>query len=408
MKAKALLSSAVAAPWFLAYACSGPEVDILSLRGDTSDAAAQAEVAEAVASDVMASADAAGDVAADGAADVLADACASKDLANDPAHCGACFRSCLGAACTDGGCGPVLVATATSPAGIAVDAQRVYFAEATTPGAVYSVRKDGGDKRQLVGGLGSPQRLVVDDSHVFYTTVGVPGIVGRVDKDGANSLILTQTNASPGSLVRDGSDVLFVDIYSATIRKVPALGLPDAGLAPALATAGNYPWGIAIAGSEVLWSARGTLVSGDAGPAGFTAADGVLYGAPKDGSGVRRTVAADQKEPLGVAADDSGIYWVTSVGGEVLKLPTGATVPVSLASNQPSPWGIAVDATHVYFTCVGAAAGKGVVARVRKDGTSPAAEVLVSQLAFPSTVVTDDVAVYWTNTHGGSVMKIAK
>lgn len=49
-----------------------------------------------------------------------------------------------------------------------------------------------------------------------------------------------------------------------------------------------------------------------------------------------------------------------------------------------------------------------MVARVRKDGTSPAAEVLVSQLAFPSTVVTDDVAVYWTNTHGGSVMKIAK
>ncbi|MBK6695438.1 MAG: hypothetical protein IPG50_24980 [Myxococcales bacterium] len=384
-------------------------MDILSLRDDSRDAASQAETAEAASPEASVSHEAAVDASvADGASDAPVDACANKDLASDPAHCGACFRSCLGGACTNGACSAVLVATATSPAGVAVDSQRVYFAEATTSGAVYSVRKDGGDKRQLVAGLASPQRLAVDDSYVFYTTVGVPGIVGRVDKDGANALVLTRTNASPGSLLRDGTDVLFVDLYSATIRKVPVLGLSDAGLAPALASAGNYPWGISTAGGEVVWSARGTLVTGDAGPPGFTAADGVLYGAPKDGSGSRRTIVADQREPLGVAADASGIYWVTGVGGEVIKLAAGAATPAPLVSNQPSPWGIALDATHVYFTCFGGAAGKGIVARVRKDGTSTTAEVLVSELAFPSTLALDEDAVYWTNTHGGSVMKVAK
>lgn len=399
-----LLFSALAL-MVVVIACTGPEADILRLvPGVVADGAAANDASDA--SD-EAAADATTERDGGSVADAGVDACTGKDLRTDSDHCGACFHGCLGGACTDGGCQPVLVTTATSPVGIAVDDDRAFFASSTPDGGVFSVRKDGADKQPIVGGLALPQRITVAGSYVLYSTVGAPGVVGRAEKSGALARVLATTNGSPGQIVVDGNDVFFVDQYNAAIRKMPLDGVPDAGAPAPFANGIPYAWGLAIAGADLVWSSRGTFVAGDGGPGGFTAADGVIYAAPKDGSAMPRILAGAQKEPLGVAADTTGIYWVNARGNELLKLAPGASAPTLVASGLPAPWGLTMDDTHVYITCIGFAAGEGSVVRVRKDGTTPI-DVLVSALFFPSTITNDERAVYWTNTHGGTVMKIAK
>ncbi|MFO0671361.1 MAG: hypothetical protein U0235_17310 [Polyangiaceae bacterium] len=119
-------------------------------------------------------------------------------------------------------------------------------------------------------------------------------------------------------------------------------------------------------------------------------------------------LASGLATPLAVVADGATLYWVNGQGGTVMRFDDGAAAPVTIASGLVSPWGIALDATYAYVTCNGIADGSGVVVRVAKDGSSATPEVLAEHLAFLSTIVIDATAIYWTNTHGASVMKLAK
>lgn len=340
--------------------------------------------------------------AADGSSDAGIDACSGIDASSDPENCGACGHSCLGGSCTGGVCAPVLLSNTGSPLGVALDDARVYFVSATADGGVYSVAKDGSDQTMLVGGVPTPQRLTVNGNQVFFTASGE---VGRVDTDGSNFRVLSKTGTSGWEILVDGSEVFFMEPYTGFVRSMPIDGAPDAGVADAFAPAGSYGWSLAVSGSDLVWTARGTVALPDGG---VPPADGTLQAKSKDGSGTVRIVASNQGDPLQVAADATGIYWVNGSRDLVMALPTGSSTPVVLASGQLAPWGVALDADHVYFSCRGGPDGTGFIARVRKDGTSTAAEVLAHDLMFPTTLAVDDRAVYWTNTHGGTVMKVAK
>jgi hypothetical protein len=408
---RAVVLGLLAVPGLLgAYACGGPEADVLRFVAAPDADASDRDSAAPAPADASDASDASDERDASVATDAgdANDACVGADLSTDPAHCGACFHSCLGGPCDDGRCGPVLVTTAESPAGIAVDGQRVFFAQSIADGGVFSVATNGADPQTLVTGLSFPQRVHVSGAFVLYSAVGTPGVVGRVDKGGGLARTLAKTNASPSEIAVDGSQVFFVDQYAGAVRVMPFDGMPDAGIPPAFVSGVVYGWGLAVAGNDVVWSERGTFVPRDGGSGDFTAADGTVRAAPKDGSGSPRILASDQAEPLGVAADATGIYWVAAKSGELMQLASGSSVPRVVASNLPSPWGLTLDDKYLYITCVGFAEGQGIVARVKKNEASPAVEVLAHDLASPSTVAADDVAIYWTNTHGGTLMKVAK
>lgn len=76
------------------------------------------------------------------------------DLASDPTNCGACGRSCLGAACDGGLCEPDLLASGLGDSGaeraITVEASFVYFAFRDPGGDILRVPLDGGAAPQLV------------------------------------------------------------------------------------------------------------------------------------------------------------------------------------------------------------------------------------------------------------------
>lgn len=404
------------------YACGGPEGDVLHALDAPEDAAtdttgdgttgdAKPDI-DASTSDGSfdapgrdADADVLGDADAGDAMDA-ADACTGKDLDSDPAHCGACFHDCLGGPCSGGRCGPTLLATVASPAGIAVDSDHVYFASVGADAGVYAMRKDGSGQVLIAGHLSFPERVAVTGSQVLYTTVGTPGLVGRVETDGGAPATLAVTNTGPLDVASNGTDVFFVDQYSATIRRTTMAGEADGGKGTLVASAGSYPWGIALTTTDVVWTSRGTLLPPDAG--GGFAGDGRVRAVSLVDGGGARDLASGLSTPLAIAADGATVYWVNSQDGTVMRLDDGASSPVTIATGLVSPWGIVLDARFAYVTCLGATDGSGVVVRVAKDGSSAAPDVLAQSLAFPSTIAVDGLAVYWTNTHGSSVMKVAK
>jgi sugar lactone lactonase YvrE len=107
---------------------------------------------------------------------------------------------------------------------------------------------------------------------------------------------------------------------------------------------------------------------------------------------------------VGIAVDASGVYWVNSGSGEVLKTSkSGGGAPVTLASGQKSPVDVAVDGAFVYWTST---AG-GTVAKVALDGSGEAVVIAEGQKQ-PEGIAVDGAFVYWTNIDDASVVKVDK
>ena len=89
---------------------------------------------------------------------------------------------------------------------------------------------------------------------------------------------------------------------------------------------------------------------------------------PKSG-GASTTLASGQYDPVSIAVDASGVYWLNYgtqannfTDGSVLMVPRGGGAATLLASGQSSPEAIALDATAIYWTNNGA----GTVMKVAK------------------------------------------
>jgi hypothetical protein len=128
----------------------------------------------------------------------------------------------------------------------------------------------------------------------------------------------------------------------------------DGSAAVVIAPAQRNPQYIAEYRGRLYWTNQGS-------PPNFT--DSSVMSCARDACSPS-LLADKQAGALGIAVDDSGVYWANSAGGAVMhcdpSAPTGCS-PKAVANAQ-EPWAIGLDAKSIFWTDVGA----GTVVRLAK------------------------------------------
>ena len=110
-----------------------------------------------------------------------------------------CGHDCLGGACVNGACQPVLLAQGQDyPYGLAVNSTSVYW---TTSGSVMAMTLDGGTLTTLASGQNYPVGLAIDPANAYWTNNGGDS-VGTAPLSGGSFRILA---GSQPKLARRGS-----------------------------------------------------------------------------------------------------------------------------------------------------------------------------------------------------------
>ncbi|WP_437938124.1 hypothetical protein [Sorangium sp. So ce341] len=301
------------------------------------------------------------------------------DLRSDPEHCGACDHYCLGEACAQGRCEPLLLASGgTEPVDIAVDDTNAYWADALAR-RVMMVPAGGGNASVFVSGDPpfSPRSVALHGGMVYFSDSGTELIMkSSIEGD---LEILADGQTYPMDIAADAANVYWTSADQGTVMKVPVQG----GDAVALATAQESPLGVAVDATHVYWVNEG----------------GTVMKVPIEGGDVV-TLAEGQTKPKDIAVDADFVYW-TNDGGTVMKATLDGGGPFTLAEGQRNPRKLAIDAESVYWTN-----DDGTVKKVPVGGGD--ITTLATGQDHPLGIAVDATSVYWTNSADGTVMKLPK
>ncbi len=112
------------------------------------------------------------------------------------------------------------------------------------------------------------------------------------------------------------------------------------------------------------------------------------------------------KHPHAIITDETHVYWTESdTAGRIVRKPKDsleADLPEELASGQGEPVGIALDETYVYWANLGGNS----INRVPKIGG--AVEVIAVSQLMPTALVVDDTHIFWLSAGSGQVMRSVK
>ena len=242
----------------------------------------------------------------------------------DPKNCGECERDCLEGGCKSGQCTP-------------------FKFEPAQPGA---------------------RDIVVDGTHVYWARQGtsnamtMDGAILRADTDGQNVTNLRTGEAVLRGLAYDGQKLYWGGAQGAAISRIDAAGSGSGYEADWLTTGVDQVTDLAFYSGEIYWVDRGAMGTG--GVRRVTT-DGLA----------QSELASNVVEPVGIAVDASGAYWVArgagATSGEVWGADLDGSNARMLATGLNEPQGgIALDGTHTYFC-----ASDGIW-RVLKDGSAAA------------------------------------
>ena len=330
------------------------------------------------------------------------------DLTGDPLNCGSCNNACPAqSACTVSHCTTVVTTNLTSPVGLTLDANNIYYTN-DGDGKVYSVPLAGGTPTNLLtsGWSSAAWDITLIGSTLVWTAYNGNEVLS-VPVTGGAATVLSSGDQVPFGIVNDGTYVYWADSYTfgPMIRRasvatglVTTLDVPsDAGtvvIAPqVIATDGTYVyWGNAsgmiggssvyqanVDGSNVIELSPGldtiTGITVDATTVYFTSSiSNIVYSVPI-GGGATTQLATGEANPGAIANDATSIFWITN--NTVRKMAKSGGAPTTISSCNGyllalSPYcgrfeRIALDATYVYVTDLGTQYGHGAVFRAPKN-----------------------------------------
>lgn len=352
-------------------------------------------------------------------------------IATSAEHCGRCGHSCLGGACMLGRCQPFQLASVPNAAGLAIDAQNVYFT--TNAPLIGRVGRDGkcnpatpcpqdfagtavGDSLAMIRG---PSAIVSDGTFVWWMNQA-NGNLGRRAVTPPLAPISNFGNATSnqvGYLVLAGGKIFWTDAFENSTGGVPHVyrANPDGSMLEVVA---NYPapsstfngfGGITADATQVFWASQNTGVW----RAAFNAAACV----EQSGAIGACTAVSGGGGAFGIAVDANFVYWTepnvgTANAGSIRRAPKNGGASALVATGQDVPRAIAVMDGFVYWGNQGSASPPvGSIRRAPAQAafcTGNACE-LVAPVEAPEAIVAGSDGLYWTNRIAmGGVFRLAK
>jgi hypothetical protein len=136
-------------------------------------------------------------------------------------------------------------------------------------------------------------------------------------------------------------------------------------------------------------------------------AERTVYALPVDGSAPPAALfAAPQIDALAVAPTEPIL--IAGAGPSVVAIDVRKQRTRTLFTGTATVTTVAADARAAYFGTADPATGAGTVARVARRGAGGAPVVLASGTFTPKSIAVDDASVYWLDTAGKTVSKVAK
>ncbi|HQP38626.1 MAG TPA: hypothetical protein PLI95_25750, partial [Polyangiaceae bacterium] len=251
------------------------------------------------------------------------------DLMSDPANCGWCGHSCLGAACVDGRCALAVIASEVTPIGLALQNSKVFFTDDGVS-AVRAVPKDGsGTPVVIAPDQVQPGYIAIDGDAIYWTLLS-DGSVMKLASGGAGPVKVGDNFPKPVGIAAYGGQLWVTDATTGYLWKLPTNG--GVGTVFATLDANGFAEGIARDG-QTAWVA-------------MNATDAVVT---VDASGKLVTpFVQGQGNPAGVAIDDGAVYWANQNSGELRRKRKNGGEVVTLAIGLNWPAGVAVDDQYVY------------------------------------------------------------
>ncbi len=277
----------------------------------------------------------------------------------------------------------VLVSGQSNPAGIAIDGEKLFWADTGSSTIMQCTAPDCADAGPLVSGTsGAPVTVVAVKGSVFWVTGSA---LWGVSESGGLAVQLAAA-ASPAFLGTDGTQVYFetdgnVSWCPASLQAcTPTAVFPQPlSAVEGLSLANGLVY--VAAGQQVLscpfvgCTQPTTLASGLFGISGLAVSaagifigdnGGQILGCPLAGSCTvsEEVLAANQSSPSSLLLDGTNLYWLApfpAAAGSVSRCDTASCHPTVLASGQSAPAAMVVDDEYLYFTVTGEGAVKRVV-----------------------------------------------
>lgn len=316
------------------------------------------------------------------------DHCDCGDTATAADNCGSCGHHCLGGTCVGGRCQPfALVTGLTSPAMLALREGRLYWSSWAATGGILAIDAGGGSPEVIVGSVDSPLGVWLDPPYLYYASTTLDAVFRKL-LDTAEPPEQFDTGNGASLVVTDDATVYWTDYDAGNIKSRAKTG----GSGKTLASYRHGPLGLCVGSGSLYWTDEGSESQGfvngrveqrmlgsgtnvdvaldQLAPQRIVAYGDFVYwtnlgtGTPPAVSGgalVRNgvlgnpetalAITGEQAGPVGLAIDESGIYWVNRYGGTVMWLGLGAAGdPTVLASEQGEPFDIALGPDAIYWT----------------------------------------------------------
>lgn len=279
--------------------------------------------------------------------------------------------------CSKCGCATAdLLAKTSQPGGLAVDDQYVFFTDTQVAGSLNRIDKSDPTKLVQIRDQESPIGVTVDADFVYWTVigggpkgVGTAGVYRARKSDLGQVTRLTKSESLPDDIVPYAVAVDDTFVYYTTAPDLndtdaqqPCLAMDDAGAvfgtvrrvkktgglqkSEVVASGQACPIGLALDGGAIYWANLG---------AGRSLAGSVWTRAKAGGTPAQ--LASGLGRPTSLALFGGRLTWNVPASQRIesCSLPACADI-ASLASEQRNPSGVSADATGIYWAALGTVA----------------------------------------------------